>query len=250
MEFSTVVHLVARITVILTMISKNSGRRTPCTDMGCVTAANSQLSDSHVGNSQLSEFPTLLEDYSGLNNTINSIQFVKQLYKKCMDKESINILGTKPIHKFLNDIGGWPTVNQTWDENFMDLTTLTGLIAQYYAMDILVHLSVEIDMHDKTKYILQAETISTMGPREYYINDSMHSGQIEMHRNLFLRTVSFIASDLNVTPSIDVAMEDWSKMLSFEKKLGEITLPTEDRRSSLLNHSYTTLAEFSSLYNV
>uniref|UniRef100_A0A915KAH9 Peptidase M13 N-terminal domain-containing protein n=1 Tax=Romanomermis culicivorax TaxID=13658 RepID=A0A915KAH9_ROMCU len=194
----------------------------------------------------------LLEDHTDENQT-NSIQFTKLLFKKCMDKDTVNSLKSKPLQEFLTSVGGWPVLNKTWDENFVDLTTLSSLTVQKFGEDSLASLDIIVDMKNVTNYILsidQMKLILGESTRDYYLNDTAYGKQMTAYRETFFDIVRLIGADMNVSILDEEISDHWANLISFEKKLANITVPEEERRNLTLLYNKMSLEKFSGLLNV
>lgn len=195
----------------------------------------------------------LLEDRTDENRTANSIRFTKLLFRECMDKDSINSLKSKPLQNFLLSVGGWPVLNRTWDENFMDLTTLSSLTVQKFGEDSLASLGVSVDTKNVTNYILsidQMKLILGESTRDYYLNDTAYEKQMKAYKETFFDIVRLIGADMNVSISDEEIADNWKNLISFEKKLANITVPEEERRNLTLLYNKMSLENFSGLFNV
>uniref|UniRef100_A0A915JV80 Peptidase M13 N-terminal domain-containing protein n=1 Tax=Romanomermis culicivorax TaxID=13658 RepID=A0A915JV80_ROMCU len=162
----------------------------------------------------------LLADSS--RSSSKAIQFVKDLYKKCIDTTTINKQNSKPIHKFLQDVGGWPILLSKWDERSANLQQLFGKIFQSTRVllsnnvlqsPFLLRLSVHtentkqfyLDFHEHETIILAM-----------FHRDKTHEPKIAAYKKLFTKFVSLIAGDLKLNVNNNQINMDWSKNFRLE----------------------------------
>jgi neprilysin len=62
------------------------------------------------------------------NDEIEAFKLSKNLYKACMDLESIKSRGIEPLQEIMDELGGWPVVKgDEWDENLISWQKVTEI---------------------------------------------------------------------------------------------------------------------------
>lgn len=77
------------------------------------------------------------------------------------------------------------------------------------------------------------------GSRDYYLNDE-YKKQIEALKKYLVNLVNILAGDLNYT---NVNMKDIDDVMTFEKRLANITVREEDRQNYTLMYNPMTMSE-------
>uniref|UniRef100_A0A915HWX9 Peptidase M13 N-terminal domain-containing protein n=1 Tax=Romanomermis culicivorax TaxID=13658 RepID=A0A915HWX9_ROMCU len=204
-----------------------------CNDPECKELAKHILNTMDLSADPCKDFMqysnALLADPS--KSSSKAIQFVKDLYKKCMDTTTINKQNSKPIHKFLRDVGGWPILLSNWDERSANLQRLFGKIFQWsHALisdDILQSpftLRLSVHTENTKKYHFDFKQHETIVNVAFHTNKK-HEPKINAYKKLFTKFVSLIAADMKVKVDNNQMNMDWSKVLDLERKLAALMSP-------------------------
>uniref|UniRef100_A0A915JWV1 Peptidase M13 N-terminal domain-containing protein n=1 Tax=Romanomermis culicivorax TaxID=13658 RepID=A0A915JWV1_ROMCU len=203
-----------------------------CNDPECKELAKHVLSTMDLSADPCKDFVqyscALLADPS--KSSSKAIQFVKDLYKKCMDTTTISKQKSKSIHKFLRDVGGWPILMSNWDEKSANLQQLFGKIFQwshaFINNDILrspFTLRLSVHTENTRKYYFdfrQHETIIGV----FFNKNKKNDPKINAYKKLFTKFVSLIATDMRLDVNNNQMNLDWSK-INLEKLLEDVMEP-------------------------
>lgn len=90
------------------------------------------------------------------DNEVQPFKDVKNLYRACMDTETIESLGTAPVLSALNRMGGWPVVSSTWNTNTWTWDGSAALARQNgYSVSNFLSFSVSTDNKNSTRRIIR-----------------------------------------------------------------------------------------------
>lgn len=91
-----------------------------------------------------------------MDSEIQAFKDVKNLYRACMDTDTIESLGTTPVLDALNRLGGWPVVSSTWNTNTWSWDASAALARQNgYSVSNFLSFSVSTDNKNSTKRIIR-----------------------------------------------------------------------------------------------
>ena len=75
------------------------------------------------------------------------------MYKSCMDTDTIETLGTRPIMDMVNDYGGWPMVNPSWNSNGYDVMDIVGKLSNL-GLGVFISSQVGPSFEDSTVHVM------------------------------------------------------------------------------------------------
>ena len=91
-----------------------------------------------------------------LKTDIQPFITVKEFYKKCIDRETIDNLGTSPLMKLIEQLGGWPVLNENWNaDEFQWSQTTDSIFNRGFINDYLVQMSMVVDVRNNSRNILR-----------------------------------------------------------------------------------------------
>ncbi|XP_055877205.1 endothelin-converting enzyme 2-like [Biomphalaria glabrata] len=176
--------------------------------------------------------------FKGHNST--AIRKLKILYKTCLDTDSIESQGFKPLTKLIDDLGSW-TVSPTpggWDRQKWSLQKAlekshylwgTSLWSTYIYKDAK-NGSRNI-LHIKQSGLLDADHLSTYDTPEF--------------KALFVNATSSLGVALGGQE--ETARTKMDQVFEFEKKLSKIFIPKEELVNPFKSYNKMTLREFQTL---
>ncbi|KAI2799808.1 NEDD8 protease nep2 [Blomia tropicalis] len=201
-----------------------------------------------------------------LEETAKSVQFAKQLYHECMDRKTIEDLGSKPLEQTLSKLLGtqWPIVSiDEWNgreahENWMEAF---GRFYSYGHSPIVTFM-VQADANQTTTnriYVsivnlnqwylclfhhLQFDSPSFGLGRKEYANQSSYATSVNAYRTYMHNVASHMAG-----PNVDRSMLDsrLKEIFDFESKLALASTPAEERRNAESWYNRMTLEQFKEL---
>ncbi|XP_030375885.1 neprilysin-2 isoform X2 [Scaptodrosophila lebanonensis] len=150
------------------------------------------------------------------------------LYKACMNKTLIESLGTDPIVKIAESLGGWPLLKGdswnadntwTWQEQVKKFRRLG------FSMDYIIDFSIGVDFKNSTVRIIDLDQSSLALSREYLVkgfNETLVSAYYDYMVDI---AVLFGANK-------EQAKKELLESLEFEIALANISWPNEKRRNS------------------
>ncbi|KAK5644976.1 hypothetical protein RI129_006276 [Pyrocoelia pectoralis] len=154
----------------------------------------------------------------------NPVSKAKYLYRSCVNEDLINRRGEKPLLKLLKQLGGWPIIDQEWDETRFDWLYLVAQL-RLYNNDVLISEWVGPDIKNSDEYIIQFDQTSLGLPtRDYFLDDS-NLKYLEAYRVYIISVANLLGA------SIVRATEDVDQIIDFETELAKITASQDDRRN-------------------
>lgn len=166
---------------------------------------------------------------------------MKNLYKSCMDIDTIEQLGIKPVLHYLSKAGGWPVLlksDHQWKENNFSWTeTIYKFRRIGYSADYFMDLSVLPDVKNSTTSKVQISEPSLTLRREYFAKGLNNTIVMEYYK--YMVDVAVI---LGANKSF--AEKEMKDALLFEMALSNITTPREEIRADLKKfYNATTVKE-------
>ncbi|KPJ08826.1 Membrane metallo-endopeptidase-like 1 [Papilio machaon] len=94
------------------------------------------------------------------------------LFASCMNHEILEKRGHQPLLDLLNLLGGWPIINQQWNNNSFDWLELMAKL-RVYNNDILISEWVGPDIKNSDEFVIQFDQTSLGLPtRDYFLQES------------------------------------------------------------------------------
>jgi membrane metallo-endopeptidase-like protein 1 len=115
---------------------------------GLIDCIESRL-DDHLFETALLEQP-----YNASIHRFKSARKILDLYSSCIDTESRNALGVKPLLQLLNKAGGWPVISKKWDEDTYDWERAYILLRSELNVKYLIDMYVDTDTIDKKRRVI------------------------------------------------------------------------------------------------
>lgn len=179
---------------------------------------------------------------------IEPIQKAKLFYRTCMDTEEINSQGLEEMHNFIEDLGGWPVLGNTWDESSFNLEDNIALARQYTTNyvwpiphGIIMGLNILNDYKVYGKHVLYLDQPSLlMEGRDVYLDPNATVFQA------YLKYASDVAVALGADP--EVARVQMKEMVDFETEIAKISVGVSDRRDMEGNYRRMNVSYLSTLY--
>ncbi|CAO1428955.1 unnamed protein product [Diamesa tonsa] len=152
----------------------------------------------------------------------NAVLKAKNLYKSCMNYEAIEKRGIKPLLELLEKFGGWPVIDEDWDERSFDWLRVVALLRKYNN-DILIVEFVGPDIQNSEENIIQMDQTTLGLPTRDYFLKKVNEQYLNSYRSFMVKIINLMGAD------IDVAEEKANEIVAFETSLARITSAQEDR---------------------
>ncbi|CAJ0589154.1 unnamed protein product [Cylicocyclus nassatus] len=138
-----------------------------------------------------------------------SMNAVKYIYKKCMDKDELNRIGARRVIERIRGFGVWPILegDENWREEDFDLTSLLIHLKQMRDFDVFVKFGIGPDYKNASRYLITFYQDDPSETLEEYI-----SGR-GIEREIHIEEVKLLKELLNLNRSI----EDATRMLKAVK---------------------------------
>ncbi|XP_034934335.1 neprilysin-1-like [Chelonus insularis] len=174
-----------------------------------------------------------------LNDADNNATIkAKVFYRSCMDIAQIKKIGDIPLREALKKFGGWPVVEgRTWRRPNESIEVLLGHMRGEFNEGALLDQWIGPDDKNSSINILQIDQMQLALPsRDYYLHPNN-----AVERAAYKQYMTEVAILLGADPR--TAADELQKVISFEIKLANATVPGADRRDTSANYRKMTLRE-------
>ncbi|XP_035210660.1 neprilysin-2-like [Stegodyphus dumicola] len=164
------------------------------------------------------------------------IQMIKSMYDSCMDLNSIEKVGSKPLKNALSSLGGWPVVEgEGWDEASFDwIDTLIRFRRMGYSFNSLMVLSVSVDIRNNTAHNIALDQASLGLPDRTYLMRGLDDPVTAAYFRFMVKAANKLGAD-ELTSEAELL-----EAFKFETMLANISAPKEERRNiGSLYNKYT-----------
>ncbi|XP_058126408.1 neprilysin-1 [Anopheles ziemanni] len=161
----------------------------------------------------------------------------KAFYKSCMNLEQIRALDVTALRKSLRKLGGWPVIEKNWTVPESSIEYLLGKLTGEYDEPGLVELYVGADDKNSSMNIIQIDQLLLALPsRDYYLKESSE-GDMKAYHRYMTQIAILMGADK------DKAAEELQRIVEFEVRLANATLPEADRHDTSAIYTKITLPE-------
>ncbi|XP_038077190.1 endothelin-converting enzyme homolog [Patiria miniata] len=109
-----------------------------------------------------------------LLNEPESFDKVRKFYNACLDLDTINGLGARPLTDTLQSLGGWPVLGSnpggSWSQYSYNFESLWATLRSQYNIDAVISTGVQIDLENTRNYILQIDFPEFTVPLQFRAN--------------------------------------------------------------------------------
>ncbi|CAH0557229.1 unnamed protein product [Brassicogethes aeneus] len=159
-------------------------------------------------------------------NEPKPFQLTKKLYKACMNKTKIEEEGMTTINSILKDLGGWPLLEDNWNEGTFDWRQSVYKFRKFgYSVDYFLDFSVGIDLKNSSKRVIDLDQAS-LGLRREFLIKGMDEKLVKAYFDYMVDISVMFGADRKR------ALTELKESLEFEIKMAEISLPSEKRRNA------------------
>ncbi|KAK6736238.1 hypothetical protein RB195_019108 [Necator americanus] len=165
-----------------------------------------------------------------------SINALKAMYNRCMDKEELNAIGSRRLIESIRDYGVWPMVDgdHKWRVEDFDLTSLLIHVAEMRGVDVFVSNYVTLDNRNVSRRLIEFDQ-GDLGlgdsTRDYYLDREKHGKKISAYRQLLISKVALFLEESNLPENKTKIAQDVDEIIDLETKFAKILVPDEDRRN-------------------
>uniref|UniRef100_A0A7I4Y525 Neprilysin n=2 Tax=Haemonchus contortus TaxID=6289 RepID=A0A7I4Y525_HAECO len=184
-----------------------------------------------------------------------SVNALKLMYRKCMDKNELTKTGSKRLLQTIRKYGVWPMIDgdDKFQAEYFDLTSLMIHVTGFREVDVFVAQKVTLDNKNVLRRLFQfdqAELGLGESTRDYYLDRVKHGKKIEAYRQLLIDKVKLINEYDNRTTNDAKIAKDVDEIIDFETEIAKIMVAEEDRRNSFEMYNLKRLSEFQKLMPV
>lgn len=144
----------------------------------------------------------------------------KNLFRSCMNYETIEKRGIAPLLELLEKFGGWPLLDDSWDEKSFDWLKLTATLRKYNN-DILIVQWVGADIQNSNHNIIQFDQTTLGLPTREYFLKQVNEKYLNSYRNFMVKIITLLGAE--------DADDRADEIVEFETSLAKITSAQEDR---------------------
>ncbi|CAJ0606368.1 unnamed protein product [Cylicocyclus nassatus] len=165
-----------------------------------------------------------------------SMNALKAIYKRCMDKDELNRIGARRFVENVKSYGVWPILegDEKWKVENFDLTSLLIHVSQIRGVDVFVSYYVTLDNKNVSRRLIefdQGDLILGESSRDYYLDRAKHGKKIEALKKYLVKKVELFQKDANLPTNRTKIERDIDEMIALETKIAEILIADEDRRN-------------------
>ncbi|GFU49725.1 neprilysin-1, partial [Nephila pilipes] len=128
--------------------------------------------------------------------------------------------GSKVLSEDLKKFGGWPLLEETWDDsNFNWTDLLIHFFENGYPIDMLLSITIEVDVKNTSAALISVNQ-PTLGLRErgYFILTT--EKPLKRYKELILEIAKYLKPELNETN----AREDIEEAIKIETSLAKVSI--------------------------
>jgi len=188
------------------------------------------------------ELEEQLRDILEANETKHDSRVFQQArdqYMACMDLEKIEEKGLEPLLSLLKKFGGWPVLEDNWNEANFKWDELIYLFRESgYSTDYLFDFSIATDLKNSTWRTIYFDQPDFGLSREYLVK-GLEEENVGHYFNYMKKAAILLGAD----PAR--AEQELRESLNFEIKLATNALPREKRRNASALYFPMTLTELS-----
>ncbi|XP_044267679.1 neprilysin-2-like [Tribolium madens] len=169
-------------------------------------------------------------------------QTVKKYYRACKNKSLAEKYGLDIAKKLLADIGGWPVLNDNWDEfSFNWISNLRSLRETGLSVNCFLDVSVGLDFKRSTRRLIQIDQPGLGLSREYLVK-GVNDKIVKAYYEYMVDIAQMFGADRKK------ARQELLETLKFEIRLANFSLSQEDRRNISSLYNLLTIQELEIKY--
>ncbi|KAK0158820.1 hypothetical protein PV328_009769 [Microctonus aethiopoides] len=175
----------------------------------------------------LQSLRVLLEE-PNQDNDLRPVKLARALYKTCMDTESVEMLGLRPVFEVLNEIQlpNEPIFNDE-DLNNFNLSKIVGMAQRHLGLNLFINFYINEDVRDTTKNRMMMEQISPGFSERYLVDPNRFKSELNEYKR-------YVKAMVELAGVGNKSMAFADEILEFSTNIAKIMATPEERRSS--NH--------------
>ncbi|CAJ0933286.1 unnamed protein product, partial [Mesorhabditis belari] len=186
-----------------------------------------------------------------------SINMARTAYRICMNTHQLDQLHSSLLLTAVDELGGWPMLSGKEARSDFDLKEgnekshefLTELLAssrKHYGTDIFFQIYVYADAKNTSRntiFVDQGSLSLGRGSKDYYLNETMFSTQINAYKKFIKAGMKILASDAKITRDDEQMVTELEEMVKFEIEIAKIIVPEDDRRNNTRMYNKKSISE-------
>ncbi|XP_050738565.1 neprilysin-2-like isoform X4 [Eriocheir sinensis] len=170
-------------------------------------------------------------------------KMVKNLYKSCMDKETIQQKGLNPLKDVLRQMGGWPVLEgDTWDPSGFQWAQNVYINRQLgFSLDYLFDFSVSTNIRNSTWRIIDIDQPPLGMPSRKYLLKGFNNSDVQAYYNYQINMAVLLGADRAR------AERELKESLEFEIQIANYSMPKEERRNISKLYNKMTIGELQTM---
>ncbi|GMT15635.1 hypothetical protein PFISCL1PPCAC_6932 [Pristionchus fissidentatus] len=195
------------------------------------------------------EMKEVLESTSELSKS-RSKTMIRQIYRTCLDEESIEKDKSQDVIKTLKAVGSWPMVEGSMSQFNSSEFDLTRLISEVgiHGVSPFLDIFITIDTKNTTRRVVNIDQGGLGLSRSYYLNTKKYAKQIKAYKTYIFDKTSLITADYGATISERALTASVEEIFKLEQKLAKSMLPYESRRNHTAMHNVRKLSDMKTLF--
>lgn len=181
-----------------------------------------------------------------------AVGYLKDHYSACVDIDTINSIGYAPFKTIAgpeNGFGGWPLVQDSWDENKFNFENATGFARNLLNEAQIISTFVYLDEIDVTHNVIYIDQPSLALPRDMYIEDS-YAEFVKTYKKYITDTATVMIRELGSNVADEDLKSEVENIYNFEMELAKISTPEDQRRNATELYNPFTLKELKESYDI
>ncbi|XP_044301260.1 membrane metallo-endopeptidase-like 1 [Varanus komodoensis] len=178
----------------------------------------------------------------------------KVLYRSCMNESFIEQFDSLPLLEVLHVIGGWPVSSEDWNitnESNWSVEEKLALLNSRFNTRVLIDMFVWHDDRDSSRNIIYIDQPGLgMPSRDYYFNDGNYQRVREAYFQYMVTIAKMIREDMNASKDDNFVLEEMRKVMEFEIRIANASVPQEERHDVTLLYNKMTIAELQEKYEL
>ncbi|VDO65114.1 unnamed protein product [Haemonchus placei] len=181
-----------------------------------------------------------------------SMNALKLIYQKCMDKKELNKIGSRRLLQTIGSYGVWPMIEG--DDKFrvedFDLTSLMIHLTKVRELHVFVANYPYFDSKNVSRRLIhfdQANLGLGESTRDYYLDQVKYDKKIEAYRQLLIDVIKLINEYDDRPNKNEKIAQDVDEIIDFETKIAKIMVADEDRRDNFRSYNLRHLSDMQNL---
>ncbi|PIO72526.1 peptidase family M13 [Teladorsagia circumcincta] len=179
-----------------------------------------------------------------------SMNALKSMYHKCMDKKELNRIGSTHLLRTIRSYGVWPMVDgdSKWRVKDFDLTSLMIRVSD--RLKVFIAYTITLDYKNVSRFLVQFDQADLglgRNTRDYYLDRAKHGKKIEAYRQLLIGRVKLINNYAHLPNDDEKITSDVNEIIELETKIAKIMVAEEDRRDLLKRYHLQRLSYMQNL---